>query len=129
MQGKKKGPRNIGVFDLIRYRFPLSAIASILHRVSGVILFLMIPGLLYLLDFSLVSENNYRNMIDLFHSPGARLLLWLGMSSLIYHVLAGLKHLLMDFGLFEGLKTSKYSSMVVMLLGALYAVFLGVVLW
>ncbi|MDF3036962.1 MAG: sdhC, partial [Paucimonas sp.] len=48
--------RNIHIMDLLRYRMPLAAIASILHRISGGLLFLLLPFLLYLLEKSLTSE-------------------------------------------------------------------------
>jgi succinate dehydrogenase / fumarate reductase, cytochrome b subunit len=129
MKAKLEGPRNVGVFDLMRYRFPLTAIASILHRITGLLLFIFIPFLLCLLDQSLASEASYRKISTIFNEPLARLLLWVGMNSLVYHVLAGLKHLLMDFGLFESLKTGLWASRVVVALSILYALMLGVVLW
>ena len=129
MKSKNQGPRNVGILNLVRYHFPLTAIASILHRVSGILLFMFIPFLLCLFEQSLTSEAAYHKVSSVFNEPLARFLLWLGMNALVYHVLAGLKHLLMDFGLFETLRAGKYASMFVVVLSALYALMLGVLLW
>ena len=59
---KKDKPvfRNIGLAQLIHYRLPWAGKVSILHRISGAVLFLMLPFLLYLLDQSLASELSYQ---------------------------------------------------------------------
>ncbi len=53
--------RNIGLAQLIQYRLPWAGKVSILHRISGAVLFLMLPFLLYLFDQSLASEMSYQN--------------------------------------------------------------------
>ena len=57
----KREFRNINITDLLRYRFPLAAIQSILHRASGAIIFLLLPFILFLLDKSLLSEISFEH--------------------------------------------------------------------
>ena len=51
--------RNIHVTQLANYRLPLAGIVSILHRISGLLMFVLLPFILYLLDNSLTSENTF----------------------------------------------------------------------
>jgi len=59
---KKDRPvyRNIGLAQLVKYRLPWAGKVSILHRISGAVLFLLLPFILYLLDQSLASEMSYQ---------------------------------------------------------------------
>ena len=121
-----KGPRNIGVQSLIHYRFPLQALASILHRLSGVILFCLIPFVLWLLHLSLSSEASFLMVKDFMGSPVVAFFMWVALSALFYHLIAGIKHLLMDVGYFEEKTSSKVASIVVIILGCVAAIGIGV---
>jgi succinate dehydrogenase / fumarate reductase cytochrome b subunit len=129
MAVKKEGPRNIGVFDLTRYRFPMTAIASILHRVSGVLLFLLIPVLLWVLEQSLVSEERFHHLLNVLHTPTWRFVMWVGLSAFLYHMIAGVKHLFMDFGYFENLRGGAMASRFVIGISVIGMIALGVSLW
>ena len=120
-----KGPRNIGICSLMKYRFPINALVSILHRLSGVILFLLIPFILWTLHLSLSSQANFLMVKDYFGSPTVMFLTWVVLSALYYHVIAGVKHLLMDVGYFEEKVSGRVASMVVMLLGIVGVVGIG----
>ena len=113
--------------DLFSIRFPLPAITSILHRISGAFLFLATAGLLYLLDLSLGSAAGFAAAQELLAGLPARLLLWLALSGLAYHLIAGCRHLLMDLGLGESLRGGVLTAYGVLLLSAAAAVGLG--LW
>ncbi|NCX94147.1 MAG: succinate dehydrogenase, cytochrome b556 subunit [Gammaproteobacteria bacterium] len=123
------GPRNISLLDLMHYRFPIMAISSILHRISGLILFLYIPVILYALGLSLKSPEDFQQLHLLLLTPWARFLTWVCLSALAYHVLAGIRHLIMNFGYFEGLKSGRISSATVIGLAAICIVALGVWAW
>lgn len=125
----KSRPRNIDLATLSQYRFPLTAIASILHRISGVLLFLFIPFLLWMFSQSLDSQYSFAQIQSCFGSVCARLLIWIFLSALLYHLIAGIKHLLMDIGFFESEVLAKSASMVVMILAAVMIVLAGVWLW
>jgi succinate dehydrogenase / fumarate reductase cytochrome b subunit len=89
--------RNIGIGDITsKYRMPPSSLVSILHRVSGAGLFLMLPFLLYLLQESLRSEISYAHFSGIVDNLLVKLLL-LGLSwAYLHHFTAGIRHLFMD---------------------------------
>lgn len=85
--------------NLLKIRLPVPGLMSILHRLSGVVMFVALPLLLYLFDRSLVSEAGYREAIDLLHAPPGVLLLFVLLWSLLHHLLAGIRYLLIDIDL------------------------------
>ncbi len=122
-------PRNVGIFDLMQYRFPIMAIVSIFHRITGVLLLIYLPFVLYYLNISLASSSSFSSAKAALAYPCQKFFLWIFLSSVIYHVLAGLKHIVMDFGYWESLGAAKISSGIVLLLGVLGAVWMGVWIW
>ena len=98
------GPRNISPLDLLTYTFPLTAIASITHRIAGVFLYFSLGLALYALYYSLQSEEQFNNLSEFFASPFGMFLTWLVLSGLAYHFVAGIKHLIMDLGIGESLE-------------------------
>jgi succinate dehydrogenase subunit C (EC 1.3.5.1) len=113
----KNRPVNL---DLSTIKFPVTAIVSILHRVSGVVMLGGVIVLLYMLDMSLSSEKSYDELASLMALPWAKLILWAVLSALAYHFVAGVRHLIMDLGVGESLEGGK--------LGAKISIFLSVVL-
>lgn len=89
--------RNIGFSDITtKYRMPLAARVSILHRVSGALLFLFIPFLLHLLGQSLASERSFDGVKQALATVPARLVI-LGLSwAYLHHFCAGIRFLWMD---------------------------------
>ena len=99
-EATKKGRpefRNIHITDITtKYRMPPSAIVSILHRVSGFGIFLMLPFLLYLLQESLHSEISYYHFGGIVDNAFTKIIL-LGLSwAYLHHFTAGVRHLFMD---------------------------------
>jgi succinate dehydrogenase / fumarate reductase, cytochrome b subunit len=102
----KKRPefRNINAFkDLPSYRLPLAGFVSILHRISGIIMFLALPFIIWMFDTSLSSEISFAKFraafnVGLLGLPGAvwklvaLALIW----AYLHHMVAGLRHLWMD---------------------------------
>ena len=102
----KKRPefRNINAFtDLPSYRLPLAGIVSILHRISGAIMFVLMPFIIWMFDTSISSEISFGRFTATFNSgllglPGfiwklvALALIW----AYLHHFIAGLRHLWMD---------------------------------
>ena len=120
------GPRNVRIIDLLKYRLPITGIVSILHRMSGIILFLFIPFVLWLLHHSLISQQEFLLVKDFMGSLWVSGVIWLVLSALWYHVIAGLKHLLMDVGYFEGKCSGRVGSSIVLLLGIVGIIGIGV---
>jgi succinate dehydrogenase / fumarate reductase cytochrome b subunit len=118
-----KRPVNL---DLTRLSFPPMAIASILHRISGVLLFIGLPFMLYCLSLSLQSSVTFDHLQGLLQSHTYMALLWILGAALIYHALAGVRHLLMDMGVGEQLQTGRWSAYFVMLLSLILTVLLGI---
>ncbi|CAJ4378766.1 succinate dehydrogenase, cytochrome b556 subunit [Burkholderia pseudomallei] len=89
--------QNIGFGDItLKYRMPLAARVSILHRVSGALLFLFLPFLLYLFDQSLTSELSFE-VFKAFLSNIIVKLIVLALSwAFLFHFCAGIRHLMMD---------------------------------
>lgn len=123
---KARRPRNIGLGSLLKYSFPFPAIASILHRISGVILFILIPFILWLLHVSLTSQMSFLMVKDNLASPVIAFFIWITLSALLFHSLAGIRHILMDLGFFEEKLSGKIGSIVVMLLATAGIIGLGV---
>lgn len=82
--------------NLFQFRFPATAIASIAHRISGILLFLSIPFCLYLLELSLASPMGFALTCAWLDSLPVYLLLLVLLWALVHHLLAGLRHLLLD---------------------------------
>ncbi len=124
---KKQRPVNL---DLSTIRFPVTAIASILHRVSGVITFVAVGILLWLLGLSLSSPEGFQQASAILGSVIVRFILWAIMTVLAYHIVGGLRHLLMDFGVLdETLEAGKRSAQISFVITVILAVLAGVLIW
>ena len=115
--------------DLTKMRFPPTAIVSILHRVSGVLLFLLLPFALHLLHCSLVSEDSFETLQQWLQQPLPAFALWVMLCAAGFHLLAGIRHMLMDCGLGEGLCAAKFSAYLLIALEVVVMVLAGVWLW
>lgn len=95
--------RNIHVTDLASYRLPPAGVVSILHRVSGALMFLLLPFVVWLFDVSLSSEISYERFTSAFVAGIGAVPAWfvkLVVLALIWaylhHFIAGVRHLWMD---------------------------------
>ena len=89
----KKRPIHL---DLRRIRFPINAISSLGHRISGVLMFLIIPFCIYLLDLSLSSPAGFVEVINLLDSLLVKGMLFLVIWGLMHHFLAGIRCIAID---------------------------------
>jgi len=128
--------RNIHVTQIIRYRLPPAGIVSILHRVSGLGLFLFLPFIVWVFDSSLTSEITYQQFTATFirgvgFVPGFVLkLLALGLIwAYLHHFIAGLRHLWMDATHAVTLEFGRRSALVTLAVSALLTVLLGIKLF
>jgi len=122
----KQRPVNL---DLMTIKFPLPAIASILHRISGLLLFFAVPCLLWLLQDSLSSARDFNHIKHLFAQPVLKVLLLSGMAALLYHLIAGIRHLLMDVGIGESFAAGKRSATIAIVLTLLLTILIGIRIW
>jgi succinate dehydrogenase / fumarate reductase, cytochrome b subunit len=89
--------RNIGIGDItLKYRLPIAAKLSILHRASGGLLFLSLPFLLYLFDQSLTSELSFDVFKAFLSNVIVKLIVLVLSWAFLHHFCAGIRHLLMD---------------------------------
>ena len=121
-----KRPVNL---DLGSLKYPPMAIVSILHRISGLVLFLLLPIMLYFLNLSLRSVTSFGDLQFILACISSKFLLWVFGSALLYHVMAGIRHLLMDLGCGEQLAAGRRSAVIVIFLSLVLTVLLGVWLW
>ena len=115
---KKERPefRNIHVTELSNYRMPLSAIVSILHRISGVIIFVLLPFILYLLQESLRSEISYAHYQGFVTYPLVKLFILALVWAILHHMFAGVRHLVMDLHIGLDKDSARKSSAAVLAL-------------
>ena len=91
--------RNIHITELSNYRMTLASIVSILHRISGFIMFIALPLALYMLQQSLLSEGTFKHFAGIASHPLAKLVI-LGLAwAYFQHFCAGVRHLFMDLHL------------------------------
>jgi succinate dehydrogenase / fumarate reductase cytochrome b subunit len=115
--------------DLSTIRLPITAITSILTRVSGVINFVAAGVMLYLLDMSLSGPDGFADARALLSMPLAKLVIWGILSVAIYHALAGIKHLFGDFGYGESLEGGVLGSRIIIVLSIVLIALTGVWIW
>ena len=103
--------------NLLRIRFPVGAVTSIAHRISGVLLFVSLPFLIYLLDISLQGPEGYADAVAILGNCWLRLgtaaIAW----SLFHHLLSGIRFLLIDIETGVTLKQARTSAWLVNLTG------------
>jgi succinate dehydrogenase / fumarate reductase, cytochrome b subunit len=108
--------------NLFRISYPIGAVASIAHRISGLLLLVSIPALVNGLDYSLQSESNFLTLRAWLAAPWATAILAVAVWGLVHHLAAGVRHLLMDAGIGTALPQARSSARAVILLGLLAAV-------
>ena len=115
--------------DISTIKFPLAAITSLIHRITGVILFIGFGFLLYLLQLSLESETGFVLVQELLSGLIVKLLTWAVIACLIYHFIAGCKHLLLDLGIGETNEGAQIGSGLVVVFSAVGILIAGVWIW
>ncbi|MEO0047875.1 MAG: succinate dehydrogenase, hydrophobic subunit, cytochrome b556 with SdhD [Pseudomonadota bacterium] len=107
--------RNIHVFDLMKYRLPWAGKVSILHRVSGLLMFILIPFVLYLFDKSITSEISFTTFKAVLANPIIKLIILALIWAYLHHFCAGIRFLMLD--LHKGIdKSSSAKSAVAVLI-------------
>ena len=100
-------------FNLSPLNLPVPGLVSILHRVSGAMLFLGLIGFLYLLDASLSSESGYAQAGEALRNPVAKLLVIASIWALLHHMCAGIRHLFLDIDVGTSLHAARRSAFAV----------------
>ena len=125
-QQTRKRPKNLNLFTI---RLPVNAIISIMHRMSGMVLFLVLPVLLWALSESVQSEASYMALAGLFQHWLLKLLLIVLSCAFFHHFFAGLRHLAMDVHWMTTLQKARLSSRLVLCLDVLSITTFAFVIW
>ncbi|MEQ1774337.1 MAG: succinate dehydrogenase, cytochrome b556 subunit [Burkholderiales bacterium] len=115
--------------SLMQIRMPLPAFVSILHRVSGAILFLVLPLLLCLLGSSLESSQSFNAFKTWVSHPLAKIMLLGVLWAYLHHFCAGIRHLALDLHIGLELKTARATSYIVLGVSLILTAAIGVKLW
>jgi len=129
---KARPGENMRLLDALAYRLPLAGLVSILHRVSGILMFVLMPFIIWMFDTSLTSEITYSQFTAVFNGgmgfvPGivfkliALALIW----AYLHHFIAGLRHLWMDATHAVTLEFGRQSAAVTLSLSVLLTLVLG----
>jgi succinate dehydrogenase / fumarate reductase cytochrome b subunit len=128
---KKERPQfsNIHVTQLINYRLPLAGVVSILHRISGFLMFALLPFALYLFQKSLLSESSYAHYQGIASQPLVKLILLALIWSYMQHFCAGVRHLFMDVHMGIDKDSARKSAATVLVVSLALTALLGLKLF
>lgn len=132
MAKKQRPGGNMRLLDALGYRLPLAGVVSILHRASGLVMFILLPFIIWMFDTSLTSEITYSQFTSVFTSgtgllPGwfyklvALALIW----AFLHHLIAGLRHLWMDATHAVTLQFGRSSAMFTLVVSVALTLVLG----
>jgi succinate dehydrogenase / fumarate reductase cytochrome b subunit len=116
--------------DLTTVIFPITAIASILHRVCAVIVWTGVGFYLVALYYLLSSKENFEQLYELMETNFlVQFIAWGLLSAFSYYCTGSLKHIIQDFGYCEDFAGGKVISWVAIVLGVILSIFAGVAIW
>jgi succinate dehydrogenase / fumarate reductase cytochrome b subunit len=115
--------------NLLQIRFPIGALLSILHRVTGVVLVLAIPLLVYLLQLLNSGESGFAEGRSLLQSIPGKLAVSLILWTLIQHTLSGIRHLLMDLDFGYQKHVARNTARIAFALSISLIITTGIVIW
>ncbi|MFN3887980.1 MAG: succinate dehydrogenase, cytochrome b556 subunit [Aquabacterium sp.] len=120
--------RNIHVTDILAYRLPAAGIVSILHRISGAVMFLLMPFIIWMFDKSVSTEISYDEFTAVFTGEAGWFfkLVVLGLIwAYLHHFCAGLRHLLMEVSHSYSKETGKSTAVTTLAVSIALTVVLG----
>ena len=125
----KKRPVNLNPATIYRV-LPITAAASLLHRASGIVLVVATAFFLWMLDYSLGSAEGFAALQDGLQNPICMLTLWISLAALAAHTIAGIRHMIMDFGYGETYEGGVLGAKLVLFLTILVTIIVGVwIIW
>jgi succinate dehydrogenase / fumarate reductase cytochrome b subunit len=115
--------------NLFKIRLPLPGLVSIMHRASGLFLFLLLPVLLYALQQTLASEQGFAMVKGWLHSPLVKLGLLGVVWAYLHHFCMGLRYLALDFDIGADLPQARFSAKLVLVASIAATLLIGIWLW
>ena len=122
----KQRPKHLALHLI---KLPLPGFVSILHRISGLLLFFALPLLLLMLQYSLRSIETYTQLLAVLAHPLAKLMLLGLLWAFLHHFCAGLRYLMIDLDYGVKLAQARASSKAVLAVSLLLTVLFGAKLW
>lgn len=122
----KNRPKYLNLFEI---RLPLAGFVSIMHRVSGAGLFLMLPLLIYLLQLSLGTPQDFETFKAVLGNPLVKLILTGLLWAYLHHFCMGIRIVLLDLHVGVDLAPARASALAVQVVSLLLTVILGAKLW
>ncbi len=122
----KKRPVNL---DFSTIKLPITALVSITHRITGILLFGAVAILMWMLQASLESAESFEAVKTLGSHPICHIVLFGILALLAYHTVMGLRHLIMDFGIGESLKGGQLGAKVALVIAIVLIALAGVWIW
>jgi succinate dehydrogenase / fumarate reductase, cytochrome b subunit len=123
---KRKRPKNL---NLLTIRLPIPALVSIMHRVSGAFLFMLLPVLLWVLHQSLANPESYQIAQAVLSHPIAKLICLAVTWAYLHHACAGIRHLALDAHYGLRLNYARATSRAVLIISGLLTLRMGIWLW
>ena len=123
---QRRRPKNLNLFTI---RLPVNAIISIMHRMSGMVLFLLLPAMLWALHQSVADESAYLGLAALLDNWLPKTVLVILSWAFFHHFYAGLRHLAMDVHWMKSLPKARLSSRLVLCLDVLSVIVFAVFFW
>lgn len=110
-------------------KMPINAKASILHRISGFILFISIPFILYILHKSLVSPSFYAAFYGVMANPMIKLIYLALIWAFMFHMCAGIRFLFLDIDKGTKIKTAQMTARLAIIISIILTIILGILIW
>ena len=126
MQLKQQRPKFL---NLLKIHLPVTGITSIAHRISGVLLFLAIPGFIYLFQLSVRDESGFNAVGELLVCGWVKVAVTLLVWVLAHHVLAGIRYLLTDIAIGMNLPAARASAWFVNIASVCIFLLIALVIW
>jgi succinate dehydrogenase / fumarate reductase cytochrome b subunit len=121
-----KSPKNLNLFTI---RFPVPAMVSILHRVSGVVLFVFMPLLTMSLYWSTRNEAIFHLILQAFDTTVLKIIKTLMIWGIIHHLIAGTRHIMLDLHYGMDLIVARFTSKIVLIISFIMTLFVGYWVW
>jgi succinate dehydrogenase / fumarate reductase cytochrome b subunit len=118
--------RNIHISEIVGYRLPPAGWVSILHRISGALLFLLMPFIIWMFDASLSSEASFGSFTAAFDSSFVKLVALALIWACLHHFIAGLRHVWMDLTHSLTLGQGRISALITLGSSLLLTLILGI---
>lgn len=115
--------------NLFLIKFPINAIISIIHRVTGIALFFTIPILMYILQLSLESEDKFNEIKYIITNTSFKIIFITITCTGVYHLIAGIRHIMMDHGFFKQQNEVEISSYIFIAIITITFIIIGFYIW